>query len=182
MAGRLCPWWVGYILSSPIRRLFENPEKILGDYVKPGLTVLDVGCAMGFFSLPAARLVGPEGRVIVVDLQEKMIKSLRRRAARAGLQARIETRVCSESNLRIDDLADLALVFHVVHEVPDVPGLMTQLHQAVGPGGKLLVAEPNGHVSAEEYVITEAYAQQAGFTIASHPQLKRSRATVFEKG
>lgn len=184
MAGKVCPWWIGYLLSSPIRRWFEDPEKILGEYVKPDLTVLDVGCAMGFFTLPLARLVGPEGRVIAVDLQEKMINSLKRRAARAGLLERIDLRFCGDKDLRISDLAgqiDLAVAFHVVHEVPDALGLMTQLFRVAKPGGRLFMAEPKGHVSAEEYEMTEATAQQAGFVVVERPQLKRSRATMFER-
>jgi len=60
MAERICPVWVGYLLASPVRKLFENPKKILGEYIKEGMTVLDLGSAMGFFSIPAARLVGSE--------------------------------------------------------------------------------------------------------------------------
>ena len=104
MAERVCPWWLGYLLASPIRRWFEKPEEVLGPHLKSGATALDVGCAMGFFSLPMAEIVGPSGRVLCVDLQERMIRSLRKRASRAGLSDRIETRVCSTSSLDIGDL------------------------------------------------------------------------------
>ena len=65
MAERVCPWWVGYLLVSPIRRWFEKPEEVLGPHLESGATALDVGCAMGYFSLPLAELVGPDGRVVV---------------------------------------------------------------------------------------------------------------------
>ena len=58
MAEKVCPVWVGYLLASPLRKLFENPRKILSQYVKEGMKVLDIGCAMGFFSLPLAQMVG----------------------------------------------------------------------------------------------------------------------------
>ena len=184
MAQRVCPWWMGYLLASPIRRLLENPNKMLSGLVKPGMTVLDVGCAMGFFTLPAARLSGPQGRVIAVDLQERMINSLRRRAGRAGLLDQIELRTCSENDLGIDDLTDrvdLALAFHIVHEVPDPRGFFAQLYPTIKPGGKLLLAEPAGHVSPEEYADTEAIALSAGFVSQGQPEFRRSRATLFEK-
>ena len=76
MADRVCPWWLGYLLASPIRKLVYDPRSILGAYVKPGMTALDIGCAMGFFSLPLARLAGPRGKIICVDLQEKMLQLL----------------------------------------------------------------------------------------------------------
>jgi len=51
MAKRVCPVWVGYLLASPIRKLFQNPQRILSPYVENGMKVLDVGCAMGFFKI-----------------------------------------------------------------------------------------------------------------------------------
>ena len=89
MAEHVCPVWVGYLLASPIRRLFHNPQQLLEDYVQPGMTVLDVGCAMGFFSIPMAKWVGPRGRVLCVDVQEKMLRSLKKRAQKNGLLDRI---------------------------------------------------------------------------------------------
>jgi len=61
MAEKVYPVWVGYLLASPIRKLFQNLHKILGHYIEKGMKVLDVGCAMGFFSLPLAGMVGPMG-------------------------------------------------------------------------------------------------------------------------
>ena len=105
MAERVCPWYIGYILANPLRNLFQKPKKILGEYVAPKMTVLDIGSAMGFFSLAMAKMVGPVGKVIAVDVQEKMINSLKRRTARAGFKDIIDCRVCSESSLEVKDLA-----------------------------------------------------------------------------
>ena len=77
MADHICPWWMGYLLANPLRRLLEEPEKLIGPFVKEGMTVVDYGCGMGFFTLPMARLVGPGGKVIAVDVQEKMPSSFR---------------------------------------------------------------------------------------------------------
>ena len=104
MERHVCPWWIGFLLVSPLRRWSQDPVKILGPLIKEGMKVMDVGCAMGFFSLPMARMVGPTGQVICIDSQEKMIKSLKKRAAKAGLSDRIETRVCSPNSLEIDDI------------------------------------------------------------------------------
>lgn len=64
MAERICPWWMGYLLLSPIRRWMQNPEKLLAPYIREGVTVLEPGPGMGFFTLPMARMTGESGRII----------------------------------------------------------------------------------------------------------------------
>jgi ubiquinone/menaquinone biosynthesis C-methylase UbiE len=163
----LCPWWLGYLLANPVRRLVESPERLLAPYVQPGMTVVEPGCGMGFFTLPLARLVGPGGRVVCADLQPKMIAGLKRRAARAGLAGRIVTVVCSSDDLGLgqwNGSADLAVAIHMVHEVPDQEHLLRQLHATLRPGGLLLVIEPKGHVSQDDFARSLAAGERAGFT------------------
>ncbi|MBW1912872.1 MAG: methyltransferase type 11, partial [Deltaproteobacteria bacterium] len=62
MAKMVCPPWIGYLLLSPLRKFFENPDKMFGPYVREGMTVMEPGCGMGYFTLPLARMVGPEGQ------------------------------------------------------------------------------------------------------------------------
>ena len=145
MAERVCPVWVGYLLACPVRKLFQNPKKILAPYVKDGMKVLDIGCAMGFFSLPLAQMIGSNGTVICVDVQEKMIKSLEKRAQKAGLANRIETRICHHNSLCLDDLKgkiDFVFASAVVHEVPDASSFFSQTYEAIKPTGRFLVVEP----------------------------------------
>ena len=114
----------------PLRKLFERPVKSLSPYFRPGMTVIDVGCAMGFFSIPMAEMVGPDGRVICIDLQEKMVRKLYRRAKKKNRLSRIEARVCSSGHLNVDDLnnvADFVLASAVIHEVADVVSLFAEL-------------------------------------------------------
>ncbi|HXN47666.1 MAG TPA: methyltransferase domain-containing protein, partial [Bryobacteraceae bacterium] len=73
MPHRVCPWWLGYLLASPIRRLAQNPSGTVAPYVREGMTVLEPGPGMGFFTLDLARLVGSSGRVVAVDIQPKML-------------------------------------------------------------------------------------------------------------
>ena len=138
MPHSVCPWWIGYLLLSPVRRWTQSPRRILEPWVRPGMTVVDVGCAMGYFTLPLAGLVGPDGRVVAVDLQERMLRALERRARRAGLSELIETRRCGADTLGLADLAgcvDFALVFAVAHEIPDVGKLMVELAALLSRGG-----------------------------------------------
>ena len=184
MAKSVCPVWVGYVLASPLRKLFQNPKKILGTYVQEGMKVLDIGCAMGFFSLPLAEMVGSNGKVICVDVQEKMIKSLVKRTQKAGLSNRIETRVCSANSLGIDDLKeeiDFALASAVVHEISDPSNFFSEIHETIKPNGRFLVAEPKGHVSTRDFKTTISIAEKIGFNVIENPQIGRSRAVLLEK-
>jgi len=184
MAEHACPVWVGYLLASPLRKLLQDPRKIVGPHVRAGMTALDIGCAMGFFSLPLARLVGPGGKVICVDLQEKMIRPLERRARKAGLAERIRTRVCSRESLGLGDLTeevDFALAFAVVHEAPDAARLFAEVHCTLKARAKVLVAEPKGHVTAEGFDASLSIAEQSGFEIAERPAIRRSFAAVLSK-
>lgn len=184
MAEHVCPWWIGYLLASPLRRLLLKPEELLAPYVESGMTALDVGCAMGFFSLPLAELVGPEGRVICVDVQERMIRSLRRRVARAGLGDRIETRVCSGASLDTRDLdagVDFALAFAVIHEVPDPARTLAEIQSTLSAKGRFLLAEPSGHVSEGRFAATMAAACEAGLSLAARPRARASHVALFER-
>ena len=98
--SHVCPWWsVPFTIDPPFRRLVHDPQKIVGPYVKPGMTVMDVGCGVGWFSIPMARMVGDQGKVIAVDLQPQMLDMLRRRAEKAGMADRIRLHHCQQDRL-----------------------------------------------------------------------------------
>jgi len=184
MAHRVCPWWIGYLLASPLRRLVQDPQAIVKPFVREGMIVLEPGPGMGFFTLDLARLVGPRGRVIAVDLQKKMLDALRRRTARAGLADRIEPRLAQEGSLGIDDLAgavDFVLAFAMVHELPDQARFFTEVCRTLKPGGAVLLVEPRGHVGEDDFRATLAAAERSGFRAAAGPSIRRSRSALLEK-
>lgn len=184
MAHRVCPYLVGYLLVSPLRRWIHNPERILNPYVSEGMTVLDVGSAMGFFSLPMAAMVGPGGKVICLDVQEKMLLSLRKRAVKANMADRIIARLCRPDSLDLQDMAgevDFSLGFAVVHEAADPAALFRDLFEALKAGGKCLVAEPKGHVSKPEFEETISTAVRTGFGVIDRPAVTRSHTALLVK-
>ena len=184
MAQRVCPVWMGYLSVSPLRKLLQNPEKILSPYIDNGMKVLDIGCAMGFFSLPLAQMVGSGGKVTCVDLQQKMIESLEKRAKKAGLSNRIETRICSESSLALDGLEeeiDFALAFYVAHDVRDICSFFSQVHKTIKLGGRFLVVEPKRHVSQKDFEVTVSSAEKTGFRIIEHARIGHNRIILLEK-
>lgn len=185
MSKRVCPWWAGYLLASPIRRwLLQDPRDLLFPYVRAGMTVLEPGPGMGFFTLELARLVGSGGRVIAVDVQSRMIAGLKRRLARAGLEQIVDTRVASAESLGISDLAgkvDFILAFAVVHEMPSSARFFSQASEVAKAGAQLLLVEPVGHVKNEEFNSELADAARVSFRVADRPRIPRSLAALLQK-
>lgn len=180
----ICPWWIGYLLVSPLRRVGQNPNKILSPYIKPGMVVLDVGCGMGFFSLDMARLAGKNGKVICVDLQEKMITSLMKRAAKADLKHHIDYRICSTESLNLEDMErkiDFALAFAIVHEMPDAEIFFQQIYSALKPNGILLFSEPKGHISSNAFQKSLDISESVGFKPVEAPSVMRSHTRLLKK-
>jgi ubiquinone/menaquinone biosynthesis C-methylase UbiE len=172
-------------LANPIRRLWHNPRKILQPFVTEGMRVLEPGPGMGFFTLELARLVGPRGKVIAVDVQPKMIAALQRRARKAGLHKRIEARHAQAESMGLDDLAgtiDFALAFAMIHELPDAGRFLDEMRHAIGPNRKLLVAEPKGHVKEADFAALMETAKRTGFQVAAGPEIRSSWTAILRRG
>lgn len=182
MAHRVCPWWLGYLLASPIRRLFFDPAPVVAPYVRPGMTVLEPGPGMGFFTLEMARLAGPAGRIVAVDLQPRMIAGLKKRAQKAGLLNRIDARLATPDSLGVAGLeADFALAFAVVHEIPGVEQFFAQMAAAMKTGALLLMAEPKGHVKSEDVEKELQAAAAAGFSLVDRPSIRSSQTALLKR-
>lgn len=184
MAERVCPVWLGYLLASPIRRWMQNPEELLAPYVRTGMTVLEPGPGMGFFTLPLARMTGPKGRVIAVDTQAKMLQELRRRAEKDRLMARIQTRLAQPDQMGLDDLkgkVDFSLAYAMVHETPSAEGFFKEVSSTLRPGGMVLLVEPAGHVKPEKFQTELEAAQGAGLEPIKRPAMRRCHAAVLCK-
>ena len=178
----ICPWRLGPLLASPARKALVDPFRVVRPYLSAGMRAMDIGAGMGFFTIPMATLVGDEGRVIAVDLQPEMIAGLEKRAGGKGC-ANITTHVCEPASLNVrewDGAVDFALLFWVLHEVPDAKRTIGEIRQALAPNGKLLFAEPV-LVSRERFRQSVDLIEQTGFTLADRPKISISRAAVFMK-
>lgn len=184
MTEHVCPYWAGYFLANRLRKLLQNPYRILAAYVRPDMKVLDVGSAMGFFSLPMAEMVGPGGKVVCVDVQPRMLQVLRRRAAEAGWADRIETHVSTDDSIGLhapEASFDFALAFTMMHEVANQANFLREIYRLLKPGAPLLLTEPIKHVSQTEFDRTVSLAQQEGFLVTGHPLIRLSHTVVLTK-
>jgi ubiquinone/menaquinone biosynthesis C-methylase UbiE len=182
MAKRFCSHWLDHFVCCTLRSHFHHPEKIFADFIRPGMIVLDIGFGDGFFSLEMARMVGPAGHVVGIEMKPELIASLKLKAADSGLAERIDPRICDGSSLAVDDLAgqvDFALAFFVVHHAPNIPALMADVHKALKPRGNFLIVEPRHHASKEYCGMVESSALQAGLFVAGYPKFIRTWAVLL---
>jgi ubiquinone/menaquinone biosynthesis C-methylase UbiE len=171
-------------MSSSLRKMYHNPKKILEGTISEGDNVLEIGPAMGFFSLPMARYVGQSGKVYCIDIQKPMLDQLNKKAAKAGLKFQIETRTSTPYSFNINNLENqinFCLLFAVVHEIPNQQQLFKEVYYSLKPGGKVLFAEPKGHVSHKDWYKSISHAEDAGLTIAKNLKINGSHAVNLAK-
>ncbi len=120
------------------RRRWQDPEETLARVgLEPRMTFVDVGCGNGFFALPAARIVGPEGRVIGVDADAQLLVELAMRAAAEGLSC-LETVVGrAEETVPCRGCADVVFIGNALHDFEDPARVLANAALMLGPGGRL---------------------------------------------
>lgn len=138
---------VTYRLEMQVIRLrdrLRSPAKVLEAVgVREGMTVLDFGCGPGGFSLAAARLVGPNGRVYAHDVQPLAIEAVRRTAARRGL-GNVQTLPSGRLSEIPEASVDVALLYDVLHITPEpesMQSILTAIHRTLKPNGRLSVSD-----------------------------------------
>jgi ubiquinone/menaquinone biosynthesis C-methylase UbiE len=178
----VCPYQRAWALDNRIRRLIQNPYKIVGKYVKEGQTVLDLGCGPGMFSLAMAEMVGEKGRVISVDIQEEMLQILRLKSERIGLKSRIIFHKAQPEKIGISEMVNFALAFYMVHEVPNKRNFLSEVASHLKPDGRFLIVEPKFHVSKSEFENTLGVALSVGLAQISEPKISFSRAVLLKPG
>lgn len=137
-------------LEFRVRDLLKPPVRILKEAgVRPGMTILDFGCGPGGFAIAAARLVGPEGRVITLDRNPLALQSVERRALRRNL-SNIDTLSGDSPKECPDQSVDMVLLYDVIHGVDNRGELLAELWRVLKPAGVLSV---NDHHLSDETLI-----------------------------
>lgn len=179
--GHVCPWWLIWTFDNPLRRLLQPPERVLAGLVRPGDHCLDLGCGIGYFTIPMAEMAGPTGSVTAVDVQPRMLEGVERRATRRRLESRVRLHLSDGRRLEVAQPVDFALAFWMLHEVPDQDVLLRAVFAALKHGGRFLVAEPKGHVNGAEFRASVERSVAAGFSLLAQPGVRFSRAALLQK-
>ncbi len=152
----------GMAWSFRLRDLLKPPRQVLQPAdIQPGLTVVDYGCGPGSYTIEAAKMVGPEGRVYGVDIHPLAVESVRRKAARLGLNQVAGVLVDGFDTGLPAGCADRVLLMDMIHMVPDRPALLREVRRLLQPDGRAFVQVH--HMSPEPII---AALDASGFTVA----------------
>jgi ubiquinone/menaquinone biosynthesis C-methylase UbiE len=179
--GDVCSHGHSFFLDNFIRRIIQNPQKILGEYIRQGDTILDLGCGPGYFSIDMARMTGKTGKVIAVDLQKEMLAKVEKKAAAQNLSQRICLHRCDQDKIGLPPgtKADFILAFYMVHETPDTDSFLREVKELLKPAGRFLLVEPMFHVSKNQFETILDTAANVGFNQVAHPRKKGGRSVLL---
>ncbi len=168
-------------LDIRIRKLIHNPQKMLKPYIEEGMSVLDVGCGPGFFTMEMATMVGKTGKVTAADLQEGMLEIVKKKIMHSGLQNTIDLHKCPDDKIGLSKEFDFILIFYMLHEVPNQSAFLKEIHTLLKQDGKALIVEPRFHVSKKEFFYSMELLKNIGFGIVDEPKIGFSRSVLIER-
>ncbi len=177
----ICPVEKAGLLDSKIRKLLQNPKKILSPYLSDGMKVLDVGCGPGYFSIEIAELIGAHGKVIAADLQEGMLEIIRNKISGTELANRIVLHKCGETSIGLNEKVDFALAFYMVHEVKETGNFFIEIKNLLNDNGLFCIIEPKVHVSKNSFSLCIEKVKSTGFELIAEPKVRFSRSAVMRK-
>jgi len=142
--------------------LFWKPGRHLDRFpLKEGMAVVDYGCGPGRYTLPIARLVGPQGKVFAVDIQPLAISTVKKKAARESLTNIVPLLVDSYDTGIQSSSIDLVLLVDTFHQIGDRDALLREIHRMLKQDGVLFM-DP-GHMELPQ---AKKIVEQSGlFTI-----------------
>lgn len=112
--------------------------------LKTGMTVCDMGCGNGFYSLPIAQAIGKRGRVLAVDIQVEMLNMLRERMESESIE-NITPILGSMYDPRLpENSVDLVLLVDVYHEFSHPEQMLAAMRRSLKPDGKIVLVEYRG--------------------------------------
>jgi len=153
-------WFISLMHDNPLLPIFRNPYRFLeAAGLKPGQKVLEVGCGPGFFTIPAARIVGHEGFVYAVDVHPRAIERVEEKARREGI-ANVQAAVANASDTGLPDRSiDLAFLFGLAYVAGGLEDVVSEMHRILKPEGVLALENTRG---SKQGLID--LVQAAGFT------------------
>ena len=134
------------VFEEPNRDKLLQVDRVMDTlHLHPGSTVADIGAGGGWFSVRAARRVGPSGRVFAEDINQHAVDAIRERAQREHLPQIVPLLGTPDDPKLLANSLDAAVMLRVYHEIAHPPLLLAVLHGALRPGGRFGVIDHPGN-------------------------------------
>jgi ubiquinone/menaquinone biosynthesis C-methylase UbiE len=143
------------------------------------MTVLDLGCGPGVFSIEIAKMLKDSGKVIAADLQEGMLEKVNKKINGTELEKRIIIHKCQEDAIGVTENVDFVLVFYMIHEVQNQDKLLKELKSILKPDGKIYIIEPKFHVSKKSFEEMIDKIKAMGFETIDRPRVFFSHTVLI---
>jgi ubiquinone/menaquinone biosynthesis C-methylase UbiE len=179
--NRVCGVERAGALDISLRKLFQDPRKILKPFIREGMAVADLGCGPGFFTIEMAKMVGKTGKVTAVDLQDGMLDIVRKKVSNSDLQNIIIFHKCHADKIELTESFDFILIFYMLHEVPDQSAFLNEVFYLLKPRGRVLIVEPKFHVTKNDFDSSKMIMEKTGYKIVEELKVFLSRSVVLEK-
>lgn len=166
-------WMITVMHDNPLLPLFRNPYKLLkAAGLKTGQKVLEVGCGPGFFTIPAAEIVGDSGLIYAVDVHPLAIKRVQKKIDEKRIKNVKPILANASDNKLPDQSIDLAFIFGLRYIAGGLENLILEMNRVIKPGGALSFEKTRGK---EEELIQEV--EEKGFVYSA----KQGRIFSFTK-
>jgi ubiquinone/menaquinone biosynthesis C-methylase UbiE len=161
------------IVHETLYGIFVNPYRRLTQAgLRRGQRVLEVGCGPGFFTIPAAKIVGETGHVYALDINPAAVQYVSRKIVGSRLP-NVEAKLADVTETRLgDESVDLAFLFGVMHAFKDVNKMLREMYRVLRPNGMLSIQS-----RAPEKELAETVDSSGLFTFKEGT----SGVCVFEK-
>jgi ubiquinone/menaquinone biosynthesis C-methylase UbiE len=154
---------LGHLGEFGFKRWLDNhaSEVLVEIGLKEGQMVLDFGCGAGIYTIPAAKLVGKEGKVYAVDISSKALNRMEERAKQEGLRNIMRVDATGEESIPLkDNTMDIVLLIDVLKDINNREHLFNEVYRVLKPSGVITVYPM--HMTMEE---VEQFATQTGLKI-----------------
>lgn len=158
-AFRFAFWIITLMHDNPLLSIFRNPYKLLrAAGLKQGQKVLEVGCGPGFFTIPAAKIVGEEGLIYAIDINAFAIRRVKNKIAKEGLK-NVKPSLTNASNTGLpENSIDLTFLFGLRYVAGGLGDVVSEMYRILKPGALLSFEKTRG--SGEELI---QEVERAGF-------------------
>lgn len=178
------PAAMGNVAAAGPYRSRVQPPSMLVEAIscRPGMTIIEIGCGSGFYTVEVAKAIQPDGRVYAVDIQEGMLEKLRNRMEREGVENIIPILADAEGNIPLDDgTADAVFSVAVLPEIPNPVKALTQIKRLMTDDGVFADSEV---LFDPDYPLKRTvvkWARQAGLVLDRRISRRLSYVLVFKK-